>query len=97
MIRDIIDNHIRTLLADENLKTLRSKIDSRPLTDTAVMLPEILFITSFPPRECGIATYSQDLIKAMNKMQRKKEVVATVTPSATEVLLIEIRDLLKRG
>ena len=28
-------------------------------------LPEILFITSYPPRECGIATYSQDLIKAM--------------------------------
>jgi len=27
---------------------------------------EILFITSFPPRECGIATYSYDLIKALN-------------------------------
>ncbi len=29
-------------------------------------LLEILFITSYPPRECGIATYSQDLIKALN-------------------------------
>ncbi len=29
-------------------------------------LPEILFITSYPPRECGIATYSQDLINALN-------------------------------
>ncbi len=29
-------------------------------------LAEILFITSYPPRECGIATYSQDLIKALN-------------------------------
>jgi len=29
-------------------------------------LPGILFITSYPPRECGIATYSQDLIKALN-------------------------------
>ncbi|MCP9746806.1 glycosyltransferase [Lacihabitans sp. CS3-21] len=28
-------------------------------------LPEILFVTSFPPRECGIATYSQDLIKSL--------------------------------
>ncbi len=28
-------------------------------------LAEILFITSYPPRECGIATYSQDLIKAL--------------------------------
>jgi len=27
---------------------------------------EILFISSYPPRVCGIATYSQDLIKALN-------------------------------
>jgi len=30
-------------------------------------LPEILFVTSFPPRECGIATYSNDLIDALKK------------------------------
>ena len=30
-------------------------------------LPEILFLTTFPPRECGIATYSQDLIHALQK------------------------------
>jgi glycosyltransferase involved in cell wall biosynthesis len=29
--------------------------------------PSILFITSYPPRECGIATYSQDLIAALHK------------------------------
>ena len=29
-------------------------------------ISEILFITSYPPRECGIATYSQDLIKALD-------------------------------
>jgi glycosyltransferase involved in cell wall biosynthesis len=29
-------------------------------------LPEILFVTSYPPRECGIATYSQDLMKALD-------------------------------
>ncbi len=28
-------------------------------------IPEVLFITSFPPRECGIATYSQDLLLAL--------------------------------
>ena len=27
--------------------------------------PEIVFITSYPPRECGIATYSQDLKNAI--------------------------------
>jgi glycosyltransferase involved in cell wall biosynthesis len=29
------------------------------------MLPEVLLITSYPPRECGIATYSQDLKRAL--------------------------------
>ncbi len=31
------------------------------------MCNKILFITTFPPRECGIATYSQDLINAINQ------------------------------
>ena len=34
--------------------------------DSLKELPEILVITSYPPRECGIATYSQDLIKSLN-------------------------------
>ena len=29
-------------------------------------LTQVLFITSYPPRECGIATYSQDLIKSLD-------------------------------
>ncbi len=29
-------------------------------------IPEMLFITSFPPRECGIATYTQDLVSALS-------------------------------
>jgi len=33
----------------------------------AIATPEILFVTSYPPRECGIATYSQDLISALNQ------------------------------
>jgi glycosyltransferase involved in cell wall biosynthesis len=31
------------------------------------MLPAIVFLTSYPPRECGIATFSQDLVHALNK------------------------------
>ncbi|MEC5147550.1 glycosyltransferase [Chitinophaga sp. 212800010-3] len=27
----------------------------------------LLFVTSYPPRECGIATFAQDLVNAMNK------------------------------
>ncbi|MBC7642645.1 MAG: glycosyltransferase [Flavobacterium sp.] len=34
-------------------------------------MPEIIFLTSFPPRECGIATYSQDLVKALNNKFKK--------------------------
>ncbi len=37
------------------------------LLSDEIDLPEILFITSYPPRECGIATYSQDLMTALNK------------------------------
>jgi glycosyltransferase involved in cell wall biosynthesis len=29
-------------------------------------LPQILFISSYPPRECGIATYTQDLMHALH-------------------------------
>lgn len=29
-------------------------------------LPQLLMISTFPPRECGIATYAQDLITAIN-------------------------------
>ncbi len=41
-----------------------------PNKDKRNDLAEILFITSYPPRECGIATYSQDLIKALNNKFR---------------------------
>ena len=30
-----------------------------------IVLHEIVVITSYPPRECGIATYSQDLVFAL--------------------------------
>ena len=43
---------------------MRNKMALNHYTDLS---PKILFITSYPPRECGIATYSQDLITALNK------------------------------
>jgi glycosyltransferase involved in cell wall biosynthesis len=36
------------------------------IRNAEINLPEILFITSIPPRECGIATYSQDLANALH-------------------------------
>ncbi|MDD4972120.1 MAG: glycosyltransferase [Paludibacter sp.] len=38
----------------------------KPSQKIPVDLSEILVISSYPPRECGIATYSQDLIRALN-------------------------------
>jgi hypothetical protein len=40
-------------------------VNTNGVIEREIQLPEILFITSFPPRECGIATYSQDLITAL--------------------------------
>ena len=40
--------------------------DVRLMPNKEPKLPEVLVITTYPPRECGIATYSQDLIKALN-------------------------------
>ena len=45
--------------------TSQNKEQKPKLANTGYMA-EILFITSYPPRECGIATYSQDLIKVLN-------------------------------
>jgi glycosyltransferase involved in cell wall biosynthesis len=53
-------NHIIQYGPDS--KAIHQKSYKSPETDLA----EILFITSYPPRVCGIATYSQDLIEALN-------------------------------
>lgn len=45
-------------------KTKKSNLN--PIQEQPRELAEILVITSYPPRECGIATYSQDMIKALN-------------------------------
>jgi glycosyltransferase involved in cell wall biosynthesis len=63
-------NEINTYRTSERASQTFNKIEI-PLLETAHIigtiptLPEVLFITSFPPRECGIATYSQDLIHAL--------------------------------
>ena len=42
-----------------------------PAHKREIALPEILFITTFPSRECGIATYSQDLVFALKNQFSK--------------------------
>jgi glycosyltransferase involved in cell wall biosynthesis len=47
-------------------KSIAPNIRKAVWKPTLKVIPEILVISSYPPRECGIATYSQDLIKALN-------------------------------
>ena len=64
-----------------------SKIISRNRKAFAVTkkLPEILFITTFPPRECGIATYSQDLIESLkNKFKKSFDIKICPLESNTQ-------------
>jgi glycosyltransferase involved in cell wall biosynthesis len=55
----VIENSINFIITS-------TKNKQKPNPDNMNDLAEILFITSYPPRECGIATHSQDLIKMLN-------------------------------
>jgi hypothetical protein len=48
---------------DQSILTNELSDENPPFSK--VEIPVILFITSYPPRECGIATYSQDLLAAL--------------------------------
>ncbi len=51
-----------------------------------VILPEIVIITSYPPRECGIATYSQDLFFALqNKFTNSFDVTICALQSESDL------------
>jgi glycosyltransferase involved in cell wall biosynthesis len=63
MKNEIAYNHsTRLYVSDRQNSRIVHRIDTNI---SKKKLPEILFISSFPPRECGIATYSQDLIIAL--------------------------------
>jgi glycosyltransferase involved in cell wall biosynthesis len=62
-------NFKKTPLFPINIPQSNRKNTSYLLThnEDEVKVPEIVFVTSYPPRECGIATYSQDLIEAIRE------------------------------
>ena len=60
-----INVNVTGLQRESVLACLRENNNHKYLKSSNDELAEILFITSYPPRECGIATYSQDLLKAL--------------------------------
>ncbi|MCF6131963.1 glycosyltransferase [Flavobacterium wongokense] len=75
MANNLVERKGKTLLLNKSgiktkpTKTLLFKTDKNggiaKMVKSPKPLPEILFITSYPNRECGIATYTQDLIHAI--------------------------------
>ncbi len=63
MKNEIMLNHHNNVLLAEPQRVILNKREVFTVADAK--LPEIIFITSYPPRECGIATYSQDLIESL--------------------------------
>lgn len=59
-----IANNINSFLVNGNENAYSGL--GMSVNDSDTNLPEILFISSYPPRQCGIATYTQDLITALN-------------------------------
>ena len=69
-------NHDNSVSIKKQFKnSLDGKLDFKR---NEIKLPEILFITTFPPRECGIATYSQDLIFALKNKFKKSFAIKIV-------------------
>lgn len=79
----------RTSPLDKNLLQLSNnsqKYLNYNRTQNTVNLPKIVFITTYPPRECGIATYSQDLIAAIGtKFNNSFKVVVAALQSKLDV------------
>ena len=68
-----MQNEVTFEIRKPNVLTHKSEVATKKSVENHLIkqkLPEILFVTSYPPRECGIATYSQDLIKALNNKYR---------------------------
>ena len=66
MTKEIVLFHSITKRILGRLETNNFLVNTNIIIEPDCILPEVLFINTLPPRECGIATYSQDLINALN-------------------------------
>ncbi|ETN97097.1 glycosyltransferase [Zhouia amylolytica] len=65
-----------------NLNWMKSKNITDPSIKKTIP-PEVLIISTYPPRECGIATYTKDLVQTLN---RKFDKSFSVSVCALETL-----------
>ena len=71
----------KNINTDVEEKTKRQSVVSKK--NTINYKPEIIFISTFPPKVCGIATYCQDLIKSL-QVKFSESFTLTVCPIKTE-------------
>ncbi len=63
--------------------------DSAARKRTMLAWPPLAMVSSFPPRECGIATFSRDLIDAIEGAGRMRNLARLTTPSPWVVAMNE--------
>lgn len=71
----------KNIKSDVEEKAKRRSVHSNK--NTIYHRPEIIFISTFPPKVCGIATYCQDLINSL-QLKFKESFTITICPMETE-------------
>lgn len=60
-----LDRNCTAWVTEEIISQMANNNNSNHLENSK--LPGLLFITSYPPKQCGIATYTQDLVQALQQ------------------------------
>jgi glycosyltransferase involved in cell wall biosynthesis len=81
MINEIVKSHTNNLSVVRSGQIITASEIHNSVHENK--LSEILFISSHPPRECGIAAYSQDLLKALNN-KFKRSFKLSICPIETD-------------
>jgi hypothetical protein len=71
----------KNIKSDVEEKTKRQPLQSNK--NTIYHIPEIIFISTFPPKVCGIATYCQDLVQSL-KLKFRESFSISICPMETE-------------
>ncbi|UWX61295.1 glycosyltransferase [Chryseobacterium oranimense] len=71
----------KNINSDVEEKAKRQSVQHKK--NTINYTPEIIFISTFPPKVCGIATYCQDLIKSL-QLKFKESFTIIICPMETE-------------